>query len=93
MNGLDVVLVGMKTATLLLGGLVTFVTFRAFTRRRTAALRSLFVGFAFVTLGSLVAGVAHQLTPLSFDYAQVVESSLTVVGFAVIAHSLYTTPE
>ncbi|WP_058827919.1 hypothetical protein [Haloferax sp. Q22] len=89
MNGLVLAVVGMKTATLLLGGLVTFVTFQAFKQRGTPALRSLCVGFAFVTFGSLLAGVVHQLTPLSFDHAQALESALTVTGFAVIAHSLY----
>ncbi|WP_416841336.1 hypothetical protein [Haloferax sp. DFSO52] len=93
MNSLDVAIVGMKTATLLFGGLVTFVTYQAFKQRGTTALRSLFVGFGLVTFGSLAAGVVHQLTPLSFDYAQVVESALTVAGFAVIAHSLYTSAE
>ncbi|AFK20928.1 hypothetical protein E6P09_17390 (plasmid) [Haloferax mediterranei ATCC 33500] len=89
MNGLIAVVVGMKTATLLLGGLVTFVTFRAYRQRGTSALRSLCLGFALVTTGSLVAGIVHQLMPLSYDHALVVESSLTVAGFAVIAHSLY----
>ncbi|ELZ80120.1 DUF7521 family protein [Haloferax larsenii] len=90
MNGLTALVVGMKTATLLFGGLVTLVTFRAYRHRQTHALRSLCVGFALITLGSLVAGIVHQLTPLSYDYALVAESSLTVGGFAVIAHSLYT---
>ncbi|WP_396613611.1 hypothetical protein ACH9L7_16895 (plasmid) [Haloferax sp. S1W] len=90
MNGLTAVAVGMKTVTLMLGGLVTLVTFRAYRRQGTLALRSLCAGFALVTFGSLVAGIVHQLTPLSYDYALVVESALTVGGFAVIAHSLYT---
>lgn len=90
MNGLEALVVGAKTATLLFGGLVTLVTYRAYRSAGTPALRSLFVGFAFVTFGSLAAGVVHQFASLSYDHALVVESTLTVAGFAVITHSLYT---
>lgn len=78
-----------KTVTLVLGGLVTFVTWQAFRRTGRPALKALFVGFAFVTLGSLAAGIVDQLLPVDPDYALVVESVLTAVGFAVVAASLY----
>ncbi|RDI70086.1 DUF7521 family protein [Halopelagius longus] len=78
-----------KTVTLVLGGLVTFVTWKAFRRTGRRALKALFVGFAIVTLGSMTAGVVDQLLAFDPDYALLVESVLTAVGFSVIAASLY----
>lgn len=81
--------VAAKTVTLVLGGLVTFVTWKAFRRTGRPALRALFIGFAVVTLGSLAAGVVDQLLAVDSDYALVVESVLTALGFSVVAASLY----
>lgn len=78
-----------KTATLLLGGLVTYFAFRAFRRTGEAALRALAVGFAVVTLGALAAGVLDQLVGAGRPVALLVESTLTAVGFAVVVYSLY----
>ncbi|MFB6135448.1 MAG: hypothetical protein ABEJ04_01690 [Halobacteriaceae archaeon] len=78
-----------KTLTLLLGGLVTYFALKAYRRTGAPALRALTVGFGFVTLGSLLAGVADQLLSVDTQYALLVESVLTAVGFAVIIYSLY----
>ena len=54
-------------------------------------LTYLAVGFATITVGSLIAGVADQLFGLPTDVALVFENALTAVGFAIIAYSLYVT--
>jgi hypothetical protein len=84
-----VLLVVLKTLTLILGGLITYYAYQAWKRTGSTALRALGVGFGLVTLGALVAGV----TDLVFDYGlyfnSVVESTMTVLGFGVIVYSLY----
>ena len=82
-------IVVLKTLTLVLGVVITYLALKAFRRTGSPALRSLTVGFGFVTLGALLAGVADQVIGLPTDIALVVESSLTAVGFAVIVYSLY----
>jgi hypothetical protein len=62
---------------------------KAWQRTGSPALRSLALGFGFVTLGSLLAGVADQLLAVDQMLAVLVESTLTAVGFAVIVYSLY----
>ena len=81
--------VALKTASLLLGAAVTYFAFRAYRRTRHPALRALAVGFAVVTVGALLAGVVDQLLPLDRNYALVVDSGLTAVGFAIIVYSLF----
>lgn len=82
-------LVVLKSITLLLGGAVTFFAAKAWRRTGSPALRSLAIGFGFVTLGSLLAGVADQLLNVGQTTAILTESALTAVGFAVIVYSLY----
>ena len=89
MSHITSVIVVLKTITLVLGMVITYLAYKAYQRTDSAALRSLTVGFGLVTLGALLAGVADQVVGLQTDIALVVESTLTAVGFAVIVYSLY----
>jgi hypothetical protein len=89
MSHLDIAIVAVKTGTLLLGSLITFLSFKAYRRTGSPALRALAIGFSLVTIGALLAGVGHQFTALSLAQSIVIESALTFFGFAVIVYSLY----
>ncbi|WP_251343173.1 DUF7521 family protein [Haloplanus halophilus] len=89
MNHLDIALVAVKTGTLLLGSLITYLSLKAYRRTGASSLRALAIGFGLVTVGALLAGVGHQFTALSLASSVVIESGLTLVGFAVIVYSLY----
>lgn len=78
-----------KTATLVLGGLVTHATFRAYRRTGSRHLRTLCLGFGVVTLGALLAGVVDQLSAFDPSWALLVESLLTATGFLVVAYAAY----
>ncbi|PSQ16525.1 hypothetical protein BRD00_10640 [Halobacteriales archaeon QS_8_69_26] len=79
----------LKSATLVIGALITYFAFRAYRRTGARALRALAIGFAIVTLGSLLAGVVDQFVQVDPRVALVVESAFTTVGFGVILYSLY----
>lgn len=82
--------VALKTLTLLLGGLITYFSYKAYSRTGSPALRALAVGFGLVTIGALLAGVADLLLPsVAIEISLVLESSLTVLGFGIIVYSLY----
>jgi len=89
MSHLDIAVVAVKTGTLLLGSLITFLSLKAYNRTGSAALRALSIGFGLITVGALLAGVGHQFTSLSLAQSVVIESTLTFLGFAVIVYSLY----
>ena len=82
-------IVAFKTVTLLLGGLITYFAFKAYRRTGSSALRALSVGFGIVTAGALLAGLVDQVLHYQALDALLVESALTVVGFAIILYSLY----
>jgi CHASE2 domain-containing sensor protein len=79
----------LKSATLLLGGLITYYAAKAYRTTGSRALRALAAGFAVVTAGALLAGVLDRLVPVTPALAFVVESAFTTAGFAVILYSLY----
>lgn len=79
----------LKTLTLILGSMITFYSYQAYRRTASRALRALALGFGLVTLGALLAGIVDQLIAVDPDFALVVESAFTTVGFAIILYSLY----
>ncbi|MFB6151924.1 MAG: hypothetical protein ABEJ40_08980 [Haloarculaceae archaeon] len=73
------IIVALKTITLLLGGLVTYFSYKAHRRSGARPLWYLAVGFGVVTLGILLAGAVDQLVRLSL----VEESLVPLAGGAV----------
>mgnify|MGYP000265213656 CR=1 FL=1 len=55
-----IALVALKTITLLLGGLITYLSYKAYQRSGARPLWYLAVGFGIVTAGTLLAGVIDQ---------------------------------
>lgn len=78
-----------KAGILVLGGLITFFSYRAYRRTGAPALRFLAIGFGVVTFGSLLGGILDQLLHIQLATSVLIDSILTLVGFAVIFYSLY----
>ncbi|MFC4552914.1 MULTISPECIES: DUF7521 family protein [Halorussus] len=89
MNYVTTLVVILKTITLLLGGLISYFTYKAYRRTGSRSLRALSVGFGVVTLGAFLAGVADQGLGIDRSAVLIIESALTATGFAVITYSLY----
>ncbi|SDE71606.1 DUF7521 family protein [Halorientalis regularis] len=86
---LPTVITALKTVTLVLGAMITFFSYKAFRRTGARPLGLLALGFAVVTLGSLLAGVFDLGLSLPREYAIIAETGLTALGFGVIVYSLY----
>lgn len=78
-----------KTGILVLGGLITYFSYRAYQRTGARPLRLLAVGFGVVTFGSLLGGVLDQIVGIELATSVLIDSLLTLVGFVVIFYSLY----
>lgn len=89
MTHTTILVVALKSLTLVLGGLITYYSYRAYRRTGSRPLRALAIGFGIVTLGALLAGVADLLPGIEQNVALAVESGFTVLGFAVIVYSLF----
>lgn len=84
-----IVLVAAKTATVAFGGALTYLTYRAFQRTQSNALRALAVGIGLLTAGALVGGALHQGFGVALDVSVTIQSVFTAAGLASMTYSLF----
>ena len=80
----------MKTGILILGGLITYFSLKAYRSTGSKSLRALAAGFGIITLGALLGGTFDVIFGVGLATGLLIDAVLTVVGFAVITYSLYT---
>jgi TRAP-type C4-dicarboxylate transport system permease small subunit len=73
---------------LLFGGVVAYYAGRAYSKTRSQAMLLLGIGFAFVTLGALTAGVLYNLGSVDLMTVITIQAYCQAVGFFVIVYSL-----
>lgn len=77
-----------NTATVLTGGAVASLAYRAFRRTGAGALRAVAVGFGVIVAGSVLGGGVHLLGG-AIGLAIALQSSTTALGFGILLYSLY----
>lgn len=97
MSHVTLAIAAIKTLTVVFGALITYLAYSAYRRTDARELRALAVGFGVVTLGSVLGGAVDlggdavsAVGPDAILLGVLVQSLLTLVGFAVITYSLYT---
>lgn len=78
----------VKTLVMLVGGVVTYLSYSAYRRTADRSLRLLAVGFGLITGGTLLAGFTFELLGVSLGIGIVLESLFVLAGLSVIALSL-----
>lgn len=89
-HGVEVVLAAAKTVTLVFGGVLTYLAYKAFRRTGSNSLRALMIGIGLLTTGALLSGLLHQIANVPLEYSVTVQSVFTALGFAVMTYSLFT---
>lgn len=84
-----ILLVAAKTVTLACGVILTTLTYRAYRRRGSAAMRVLCLGLGLVTAGGVLAGSLHQLVGMPLATSTTIESVFMAAGFGVLTYSLF----
>lgn len=87
---LTLMIVAVKTLTLILGGSITYFAYKAYRRTAIQPMLALTIGFGTITLGTLFAGIIDRFIAVTGDVAIVVEGAFMAVGFAVVLYSLYS---
>ncbi|SEH17588.1 hypothetical protein SAMN04487967_3272 [Natronorubrum sediminis] len=77
-----------NTATVLTGGAVALLAYRAFRRTGSGALRALAIGFSFIVAGSVFGAFVHLLGD-NVALGVTIQSSFTAGGFGIVLYSLY----
>ena len=86
---ITIALTVVKTLVLVVGGIITYFAYKAYRRTRQRPLGYLAAGFGVVTLGLVLAGLLYELLSVPLAVGILIESLLALVGFVVIAFSLY----
>lgn len=90
-TSITVVLAAVKTLILIVGGVISYFALKAYRRTRQPALGFFALGFGLVTLGLVLAGLLYEILGVSLAMGVLLESLLMLLGFLVIAYSLYVT--
>ncbi len=73
---------------LIFGSVVVYYAYRAYGKSKSQAMFLLAVGFAFVAVGALVAGVMYNLGAGDLEAAVTVQAYSQAIGFFIIVYSL-----
>ncbi len=82
----------VKILLVLLGGVVVWLSGRAWRRNQSSAMLFLAVGFALITAGSVVAGVLFEFLGYGLVEVSITESVVQLLGFGMIIYSIYGRP-
>jgi hypothetical protein len=86
---MDLALLDLAQALILVfGGIVVYFASRSFLRTKSQAMFLLGLGFAFVTIGAVAAGVLFNFYTSDLTTVETIQASFQAVGFLVIVLSL-----
>lgn len=93
MSTTTVIIAGANAVTLVLGGAIAYLGWRAYRRTEAGALRALAVGIGLVAVGTAAGGLLHQFTDAQLTTAVAIQSVFVAIGFAILAYSLSRTAD
>lgn len=78
-----------KLVVLTVGFFIAFQAYRGYVRHGSVAMRYLSVGFAFISVGTVVEGLLFEFTGLNIFLAGVIQTIISALGMLIILYSLY----
>ena len=86
---MDLVYLDVAQALILIfGGVVVYFASRAYRKTKSQAMLLLALGFAFVAVGALAAGLMYNVGTLDLGTVITVQSYAQAIGFLIIVYSL-----
>lgn len=82
------ILVFFKLLVVVLGSAIVFAAYGAYRRTDSTWMLFVSIGFALVTLGSVVEGLLFEFLGYGLMEAHIVESTLVLVGLLTLIYSL-----
>lgn len=89
MDILTALLLVVKLAALVLGGIVALLAYRAYRKTQMDGLQYFAVGLAVITIGTVLVGFFHHIVGISLTAGMLVESLILCAGFVVMIVGLY----
>lgn len=89
----DLLLLLSEIAIICLGGVLVYVSMRAYRRSKSRSMLAMSVGFLVMVLGSLVEETLVELFGFQLIESHALENSVVAVGLLFLVYSLYGTRE
>jgi branched-subunit amino acid ABC-type transport system permease component len=77
-----------QVAIVALGAIVIYFALRGFAKRKSKAMLFLAIGFGFVTIGAVIAGILFEFIGADLSSVESVQAICQAIGFAIIVYSL-----
>lgn len=78
-----------KLLVLSLGLFISYKAYQGFRRYGSTAMLYLGVGFAFISVGTVIEGILFEIVGLDIFLAGAIQTVIAAVGMLVIIYSLY----
>lgn len=82
-------LIAAKLIVMLVGLFISYQAYLGYTRHGSTAMLYLAVGFAFISVGSMIEGLLFELLEVDIFIAGTVQTLITAIGMLVVLYSLY----
>jgi hypothetical protein len=79
----------VKILLVLMGGVVVWLSGRAWRRNKSGAMFLLSLGFALITAGSVAAGILFEFLGYGLLEVSITEGIVQLLGFGLIIYSIY----
>ncbi len=79
----------LKGAILGVGVIILYLALKNYRREHNRAMVFLGLGFGFITVGAVLAGVFFEVLKADLLISDIAEASMTVIGFAFILYSIF----
>ena len=80
----------VRVAALVLGAFIVYLAYKGYRRNKTQPLLYVALGFALITIGTILEGTLFVMFQIDLREALGVGSVLTLLGFLSIIYSIYS---
>jgi hypothetical protein len=85
----DILLLLSEVAIVAMGGVLVYVSARAYRRNKSRSMLAMSVGFAIIVLGSLIEEVSLEVLGYQLVEAHTLENVAVAVGLVILVYSIY----
>ncbi len=79
----------VKIVIVVLGTILVYLAAKGYGRTKSKAMVFLSLGFALVTIGSVLAGVLFEFLGFELIDVSIIESIMIILGFGCVIYSIY----
>jgi hypothetical protein len=85
----DILLLLSEVAIVAMGGVLVYVSARAYRRNKSRSMLAMSVGFAIIVLGSLIEEVSLEVLGYQLVEAHTLENVAVAIGLVILVYSIY----